>query len=69
MTNYPQQWCPKILTEYLCAQQTFAPDDFTRGEIQRLINVLHLHRPTGSDGKHGRLHTPTCGCEDKGDHQ
>ncbi|NKW26819.1 hypothetical protein GS942_16780 [Rhodococcus hoagii] len=62
--SLPQQWCPKILTEHLCSQATFAPDEFTRNEIQRLINVLRLHRPIGSDGKHGRLHTPTCGCED-----
>ena len=63
MSN-PNCWCPKWLTEKLCAQQVFAPDAFTRNEIGRLINVLELHRPTGSNGKHGDLHTPTCGCED-----
>jgi hypothetical protein len=63
--SYPRRWCPKMLREYLCSQQTYAPDRFTRYEIQRLIDVLDLHRPTGSDGKHGNLHTPTCGCEDK----
>lgn len=62
---HPGRWCPKMLTEKLCAQQVLAPDDFTRHEIGRLINVLALHRPTGSNGKHGNLHTPTCGCEDK----
>jgi hypothetical protein len=62
---FDRQWCPKALREKLCTQQTFAPDDFTRNEIQRLINVLDLHRPLGSDGKHGNLHTPTCGCEDR----
>lgn len=59
------KWCPKMLRERLCEQQTHAPDDFTRREIQRLINVLDLHRPLGRDGKHGNRHTPTCGCEDK----
>jgi hypothetical protein len=56
-------WYPKSLIEALCQQQTFAPDAFTRNEIQRLINVLELHRPTASDGKHGDLRTPTCGCD------
>ncbi|MGS2805358.1 hypothetical protein [Nocardia sp. MW-W600-9] len=62
----PQYWCPKNLREHLCVQQHFAPDDHTRSEIQRLINLLDVHRPLGSNGKHGeRLHTPTCGCEDR----
>jgi hypothetical protein len=63
--TYPNRWAPKTLIERLSQQQGFAPDDFTRYEMQRLIDVLHLHRPTGNDGKHGMLHTPTCGCEDK----
>lgn len=33
--------------------------------LQNLIDQLEQHRPTGSDGKHGNLHTTTCGCEDK----
>ena len=56
------RWNPKMLRERLCQQQTWAPDDFTRNEIGRLIAVLDLHRPLGDDGKHGDLHTPTCGC-------
>lgn len=68
--SYPQQWCPKILAEHLQSQQTYAPDRFTATEIQRLINLLALHRPVGPNGKHGSLHTPTCGCDDvNGDHQ
>lgn len=59
-------WAPKALREVLCEQQTWAPDEFTSWQIQHLINVLDLHRPLGVDGKHGDLHTPTCGCEDKG---
>lgn len=56
-------WCPKMLRERLCQQQTFAPDEATRDEIQSLINLLDTHRPLGPDGKHGDRHTPTCGCE------
>ncbi len=33
--------------------------------IGMLIKELDKHRPLGPDGKHGDLHTPTCGCEDK----
>ncbi len=55
-------WDPKGLRERLCQQSTAAPDRFTVNEIQRLINVLDLHRPLGSDGTHGDRHTPTCGC-------
>jgi len=58
-------WCPKMLTEYLCAQQGHAPDIRTSDEIGRLILVLADHRPTGPDGKHGTLHTATCGCDDR----
>jgi hypothetical protein len=67
--NKPVDWCPKWLRECLCAQQTNAPDEFTRDEIGRLIRLLDLHRPLGNDGKHGAtgahgdLHTPTCGCD------
>lgn len=60
---FPQKWSPKSLGEWLREQQTWAPDEFTRMEIGRLIDVLNLHRPLGVDGKHGTLHTPTCGCE------
>jgi hypothetical protein len=67
---------PKMTREALCAAQT---NLLRRGEmgidvdrvplwmddIQALINQIDLHRPLGSDGKHGNLHTPTCGCEDR----
>ena len=62
----PNEWCPKMLREYLCSQQYHCPDRFTRDEIQRLIDVLDLHRPIGADGKHRNRHTPTCGCDDRG---
>jgi hypothetical protein len=32
--------------------------------IGRIIAEIDRQRPLGSDGKHGDLHTPTCGCED-----
>ena len=32
--------------------------------LQRLIDACDAHRPLGPDGKHGDLHTETCGCED-----
>lgn len=35
------------------------------GRIDRLIAEIDQHRPLRADGKHGDLHTPTCGCEDK----
>ncbi|QHB37218.1 hypothetical protein QDA03_gp23 [Microbacterium phage Terij] len=34
--------------------------------LQRLVAEIDRHRPLGADGKHGDLHTPTCGCEDRG---
>lgn len=33
--------------------------------LQRLINECERQRPLASNGKHGNLHTDTCGCEDK----
>ena len=56
-------WRPKTLREKLCQQEPHAPDDETREAIARLIAILDRHRPLGSDGKHGDLHTATCGCE------
>jgi hypothetical protein len=66
--NYPgQAWCPKMMREHLCAQQGHAPDTETWVAFQTLIDVLDRHRPTGPDGKHGTLHTDTCGCDDRVD--
>ena len=61
--TYPNYWSPKGLREHLCQQQTFSPDERTRWAIQDLINVLDIHRPIGSDGKHDDRHTATCGCD------
>ena len=33
--------------------------------ISHLLEDIDRQRPLGSDGKHGNLHTETCGCEDK----
>lgn len=56
-------WQPKMLREHLCEQQTHAPDQVTSDTIQNLIDCIDLrHRPLGPDGKHGDLHTPSCGC-------
>lgn len=30
-----------------------------------LIRQVDVHRPLGPNGKHGKLHTTTCGCEEK----
>lgn len=32
--------------------------------LQSMIDEIDVHRPLGPDGKHGELHTLTCGCED-----
>lgn len=59
----PNCWDPKGTIERLCKQEMYAPDGVTRRVIADLLGVLQLHRPVGSNGKHGELHTPTCGCE------
>jgi hypothetical protein len=61
----PQYWCPKYLTEAICGQQVYAPDDETREAMNDLLDILERHRPLASNGKHGNLHTPTCGCDEK----
>lgn len=69
--NAPDQWCPKWLREALCAQETHIPrtgthlESVTREAFRALFSALDSHRPLRSDGKHGDLHTDTCGCEDR----
>jgi len=67
VSDFATQWCPKMLREYLCTQQTFAPDSLARDSIAELIAVLDRHRPLGSNGKHGSLHTEHCGCDGERD--
>lgn len=63
----------KMLRETLCvAQGTVWRAGDGRFEehasrIGRLIDQIDSARPLGSNGKHGNLHTPECGCEDKSD--
>ena len=61
-----RKWDPKGLREALCQQQVLAPYTRDRELMQELVDRLDLHRPLGSDGKHSNLHTPTCGCDDRG---
>lgn len=63
----------KMIRETLCVAQNAvanSPYDESRkwehiARLGRLIRECDRHRPLGTDGKHGNLHTPTCGCEDK----
>lgn len=63
----------KMVREALCVAQAAIGNFPNRptnwsgctGILQTLINDIDRQRPLGSDGKHGNLHTPTCGCEDK----
>ena len=66
----------KMLRETLCRIQTVAlgylADEFgstskleqDRTRLQLLIDEIDQHRPLGSNGKHGNLHTETCGCDE-----
>jgi hypothetical protein len=63
MGQRANRWAPKGMREHLCHQQTFAPDAVTRAAFDDLIAVLDGHRPIGADGKHGEMHTDTCGCD------
>lgn len=72
MATYEISDDPKMLRETLCLAQSLilSGGDTTRrkehfNRIQQLINECDRHRPLGSNGKHGNLHTDTCGCEDK----
>ncbi len=59
----------KMLREALCRAQSalIRVEHYPHNGmyLQQIINEVDRHRPLGSDGKHGNLHTPTCGCEDK----
>lgn len=55
----------KMLREDLCMLMRMVPDVYSgkNYRLQMLLNEIDRHRPLGSNGKHGNLHTPTCGCE------
>lgn len=62
----------KMAREALCASsfslsETYKDKDRVKefvGFVERIIKEIDILRPLGSDGKHGDLHTPWCGCED-----
>ena len=60
---------PKSMREAMCVATTSlgrageVMDPFVKS-METLIRECDRHRPRGADGKHGDLHTPTCGCED-----
>lgn len=54
------------LAQYVGNQTDGINHSLYNRRIQEIINELDKHRPLGSDGKHGNLHTATCGCKDKG---
>jgi hypothetical protein len=66
---------PKMLRETLCVAQSGIAALMRDGQksaggsmqshmdrLSRLIEECDRHRPLGRGGKHGNLHTPTCGC-------
>jgi hypothetical protein len=56
-----------MLREHLCADQARWGDEWPQSVnelVQVLIDKIDWHRPLGSNGRHGGLHTATCGCED-----
>ncbi len=56
-----------MLREDLCRRQV-QPDDWPApiaSAVDVLIAMIDKHRPLGDDGKHGDLHTDTCGCLDR----
>lgn len=57
----------KMLREALCSEQVHAPQwpEDVAFAVAELIWLIDQHRPLKSNGKHGDLHTSTCGCEDK----
>jgi hypothetical protein len=63
----------KMLREYLCTLQghlvrtaaSKSSQKYRSDTIQQLIDEIDRHRPLAPNGKHGNLHTATCGCEDK----
>jgi hypothetical protein len=59
----------KMLRETLCVAQTRIGNSTELragehlGRLGRLLDDIDRQRPLGADGKHGNLHTRTCGCE------
>lgn len=66
----------KATREALCAAQSSLGERARAGidvdrvphwieRVQALIDQIDVHRPLRSNGKHGDLHTATCGCDDQ----
>ena len=59
----------KMIRETLCVAQSLVNAwQMSRVQehvdrLQRLIDECDRHRPLAADGKHGELHTVTCGCD------
>lgn len=60
----------KMLREHLCVCQaaqrgadTWPPSIASAVDV--LLDMIDRHRPLAPNGKHGDLHTETCGCEDR----
>ncbi len=75
-TEYSVTDSPKMLLETICVAQAGIAELMRKGQtsaggsmrshmdrLQRLADECNRHRPTGRGGKHGNLHTPTCGCQ------
>lgn len=74
-TSYEISDGPKMLRETLCVAQVSINEFYKNRSItdgrwkehiqrlERLIEECDTHRPLGVGGKHGDLHTPTCGCD------
>ena len=58
----------KTLREDLCRQQVRQnlPSQIASA-VDVLIAMCDKHRPLGADGRHGDMHTATCGCTLIGD--
>lgn len=65
---------PKMMREALCAAQSSLAERGRSGidvdrvpgwiaQVQLIIDQIDQHRPLANNGKHGDLHTDTCGCE------
>src|SRR3982751_893838 len=56
----------KMLREVLCTAQGLMNRNglqWSTDYFGNLLREIDKHRPLGSNGKHGDLHTITCGCD------
>ena len=59
----------KMFREALCVAESYLlrseQHSYGARYFSDLIKQVDVHRPLGTNGKHGTRHTATCGCEDK----